>query len=281
MRISDNRRWLKEFYQNLKNCGTQASAAEILAQTAVDYGPFNGLAVIMKEDGKEKLITSSGSMKKYRSHNSINRTKYYSVDLPDYDGVVIADLYKKFTSRYYLQTAVYLFSLFLSMNKKIRKAEISGIIDPLTGLFNRNYILEEIDFLLKQMNRYGGEFSLLNISLDIPEWMEIKDAEVDIKVEIQQLAKYLIDSFRETDRIGYLSFGEFICILLKSGIERSNSISSRILENYRRKNLHLSLSIGIATYPAESTFQDELIEKVEKAKKIAKSMGGNTASRCS
>lgn len=281
MRISDNRRWLKEFYQNLKNCGTQASAAEILAQTAVDYGPFNGLAVIMKEDGKEKIITSSGSMKKYRSQNSIDRTKYYSVDLPDYDGVVIADLYKKITSRYYLQTAVYLFSLFLSMNKKIRKAEISGIIDPLTGLFNRNYILEEIDFLLKQMNRYGGEFSLLNISLDIPEWMVIKDAEVDIKVEIQQLAKYLIDSFRETDRIGYLSFGEFICILLKSGVKRSNSISSRILENYRRKNLPLSLSIGIVTYPGESTFQDELVEKVEKAKKIAKSMGGNTASRCS
>ena len=280
MRISDNRRWFKEFYQNLINCSTRASAAEILVQTAVEFGPFNGLAVIINEEGKEKIISSSGTLKKYKTYRSINRAKYYSIDIPDESGVVIADLFKKITSRYYLQTAVYLFSLFHNMNKKIRKAEISGIIDPLTGLFKRNYILEEIDFLLKQMNRYGGEFSLMNISLDVPKWDVIEKTEEDFKNEIKKLAEYLKDSLRETDRIAYLSFGEFICILLRTGVERSNLIASRILEDYRRKNLSLNLSIGIVSYPSESTFQNELIEKVEKAKKIAKSKGGDTASRC-
>lgn len=270
------KKWIDDYYSKLLKLRTVGSAAELLAKSALSSGLINGMVIV--QNNKNKIIASSGSLSTLNNIDDVSSKKITIFKIPGGKGKVLVEGIKITSVYNYINSSIFLFSLFSDMIYKIRSAELSGILDLNTGLFNRNFIIEEVDFVIKQLERYGGEFTLLHISIDFQEEYNDKNKDEYDKL-IKKVSTFFMSILRETDRIGHLSEGEFLVLLSKAGVKGSEIAASRILDFYRKKNFHYSLSIGITTYPNDSTILDELLEFAEKALQSARDLGGDTASR--
>ncbi|KQC13652.1 MAG: hypothetical protein APR63_07970 [Desulfuromonas sp. SDB] len=281
MQSADNRTWISYFYQQLKTTASFNVAAEQLVKAAKKCSAFKGLSLIIYNQNNPEIVNSFGSLQNIKNINDLSSTDIINIDFPDLSGYILAELPKRSNARYYLWSAVFLLSLFKDMRSQVKQAELSGIIDQTTGLLCRNFIFEEIDFVIKQLNRYGGEFSLLLIAVDkyysnSNQFANFDDHSIQ---ELKEVAGFLKTIIRETDRIASFAPGAFLLLLSQTDLNGSNVVCSRILEMYRRKNLPSTISIGIANYPADSITRDELLEVAEKAVNHARGLGGNTAAR--
>jgi len=269
-------KWIDDYYSKLLKLRTVGSAAELLTKSALSSNLVNGMAIVLTEDNK--IIATSGSLSTMKNIDNVSSKKITFFDIPRGKGKVLVDGIRVPSLYNYINASIFLFSLFSDMILKIRSSELSGILDSNTGLFNRNFIIEEVDFVIKQLERYGGEFSLIHISIDFQEEYIDKNREELNKI-IKNVSAFFISILRETDRIGYLKEGEFLVLLSRAGMKGAEIASARILDFYRKKNYPYSLSIGISTYPNDTTVLDELLEYAEKALQVARDIGGDTASR--
>jgi diguanylate cyclase (GGDEF)-like protein len=164
---------------------------------------------------------------------------------------IVTQKYDYFTS--YQQTLI---------EKNFQKA----IKDPLTGLYNREYLKEISNKLLDEAKREN--FILALIFIDLNNFKSVNDTDGHEKGDeiLKEVAKELKKSFRSYDIIVRYGGDEFI-VLFKMQKDKSNlqkllnSVNERIKNKF--KNYNISLSFGIAT--TEETFDlNKLIELADK-----------------
>jgi len=168
--------------------------------------------------------------------------------------------------------------------------------DPVTNLPNKKMFFELLDKDLKKAKRYDEKMALLNIELDhfdrITDTMEISTGDEVLRQITRRIEKVV----RDVDLLGppinkddkmldlFRFSSSVFSLLLYKVNEAVNGalVSKRILEEIRKpvsvgdREIYVTASIGITTYPDDGDSCEELLRLASSAKDFAKNKGGNT-----
>lgn len=154
--------------------------------------------------------------------------------------------------------------------------------DALTGLPNRNFLLEKIETIIKEHPHDDKKIAI--IFLDLDNFKKVNDTEGHEAGDqlLRTATKRMRNCVREADVLARLGGDEFV-ILIESDISQSGlmRMSANILESLAKPfllnnhNHFISCSMGISIYPRDDTIPDGLIGKADMAMYRAKKMGKN------
>lgn len=147
-------------------------------------------------------------------------------------------------------------------------------LDPLTGLYNRNYLLRHIEYMTQQVKK---GHRITGILLDIDSFKQINDTYGHIKGDaaLQTVGKVLLRAAGDNDVVIRYGGDEFIILLENAAPEDIQRIQSRIAGELQVYNAaagdsySLSLSAGIASFDELNIFQffQEMDRKMYEEKK--------------
>ena len=157
--------------------------------------------------------------------------------------------------------------------------------DSLTGLPNRNSLIDRIEIAIGEARRNDSSFTLLFIDLDGFKTVNDSLGHPAGDKLLRKFSRRLIQCVREEDTVARLSGDEFVVLLEKVGRRRDiEHVMAGILERTRQdfdingSPLRLTASVGSATYPEDGTTVDDLLKNADTAMYDAKQSGRNTAS---
>lgn len=151
--------------------------------------------------------------------------------------------------------------------KQDKRIEYAATHDELTGLPNRKFVLEFLDFMLAKTRRKKNKGAVLYIDLDKFKIINDNHGHKAGDFVLREVAKRLKNTSREEDVIARLGGDEFI--LLMNNYETLHDIDTfckKIIESVSQeiqgedKSYKVGLSIGIATFPDDSSTAEELLQ---------------------
>ena len=176
-------------------------------------------------------------------------------------------------------------SLKEAIQAAIKNAELANI-DPLTGLYNRRFIVEEGNREFEIAERYNHDFSVIMIDIDL--FKQINDGFGHEKGDqaIKQLSTILKSNIRNTDIPGRFGGDEFILILPDIGPAEAAIVAEKIrtiaeqttLPETGDENIRFTISAGIASFRKDAASFDELVQRADKMLYDSKEKGRNTVS---
>jgi diguanylate cyclase (GGDEF)-like protein len=167
----------------------------------------------------------------------------------------------------------------LSFASRLEASNQLAYLDPNTQLPNSLAAEKEIDRTLSQAEQTNGTFSILFIDGDnLRLYNDISYSAGDEM--IRNLASTLSQHLRPGDFLARWRVGdEFFVILPDTPSDKALHVAERLraaVENESRAwRIPVSISIGMADYPAKGTSIRELLDSVEKSAKQAKDNGKN------
>ena len=163
--------------------------------------------------------------------------------------------------------------------------------DDLTGLPNRNYLMESLEKSLAQARRHGYYNALLFFDLDNFKILNDTLGHHTGDILLEEIGQRLRQIVRTEDTPARLGGDEFVIILNDLGSELDNAVnlSHQIAEKVREAlslpyvlgahEHHLTASIGISTYPMEKGEDaNDILKHADAAMYRAKDTGRNTIS---
>ncbi|MFA5089720.1 MAG: GGDEF domain-containing protein [Candidatus Omnitrophota bacterium] len=157
-----------------------------------------------------------------------------------------------------------------------------SITDSLTGMFNRRYYLERYNEEIARASKFKYNFSCL--MLDIDHFKHYNDHYGHLVGDaiLRELSATIKENIRQIDLLGRYGGEEFSILLTETGKEDARFVAERIrqaVESRRIKvydeELNVTLSIGIAAFPADGKDTQALIEHADSALYMAKEAGRN------
>jgi diguanylate cyclase (GGDEF)-like protein len=167
---------------------------------------------------------------------------------------------------------------------EFERTERSAATDPLTRLYNRRYFRDALDRETRRGRRYGLSLSLALLDLD--DFKRVNDLYGHLfgDMVLQRVARLVRRTIREAD-VACRYGGEEIAVILPE-TERlgaysvANRIRERIEAAFREeptggRDVPLTVSGGIATYPDDGIEPDLLVARADESLYIAKREGKN------
>ena len=159
-----------------------------------------------------------------------------------------------------------------------------SITDSLTGIYNRRHFAQRFEWELQRSKRYNHSVSLM--MLDIDHFKRYNDLNGHLKGDLIliQVAEILSAQLREADIIARYGGEEFIILLPETTREQAAKVAEKLRKKIEREKFELAeqqpdgkitASLGIASYPADSTEPETLIHLADQALYAAKSRGRN------
>jgi diguanylate cyclase (GGDEF)-like protein/PAS domain S-box-containing protein len=158
-----------------------------------------------------------------------------------------------------------------------------SIRDPLTGLFNRQYMQETLEREMRRAVRHKRGLAV--IVADIDHFKKFNDTYSYSAgdVLLQDIGKLLHSNLRGGDVVCRYGGEEFVIILPESSLDHSmlraeqlRQIISETRISFRGISLgQVTISIGLACFPENGTEGDELLRKADIALHRAKNEGRN------
>ncbi|MFL5908203.1 MAG: EAL domain-containing protein [Solirubrobacterales bacterium] len=112
--------------------------------------------------------------------------------------------------------------------------------DPLTGLFNRRRLLEELDAEIGRSHRYTGEVAALVVDLDRFKYVNDALGHAVGDELIARAADVLRSNVREGDVIARLGGDEFAVVLSQTDKQSAVSMAQKLLEGIRKEAIAVS-----------------------------------------
>ncbi len=141
--------------------------------------------------------------------------------------------------------------------------------DALTGVYNRYFLKEFMQFELFRKKRYGGHLSVVICDLD--NFKTVNDSYGHLKGDeiLVYFARLLERSVRSSDIVIRYGGDEFVLILTDTPKSMAHFVSERIInevnESDELKSMGVGVSIGISGYPEDGTNLEELLKKADQA----------------
>ena len=139
--------------------------------------------------------------------------------------------------------------------------------DPLTGLANYRHLIETVDSEIQRSERTSREFSLLFLDLDGLKQINTSFGHLVGSEALCRLADVLCICSRKIDTPARFGGDEFALVLPETGRTPASLVAHRVREGLANDGQQpkLSVSIGVATYPADGTEIDSLLGAADAA----------------
>lgn len=176
-----------------------------------------------------------------------------------------------------------LFATALLNARKHRETEVRATTDALTGLANRNKFKEFLAEQIANAKRSKQPLSLL--LMDIDHFKKINDTYGHPAGDavLKQLAEILKAESREGDLPARYGGEEFLVVLVNTPRKDATRAAERMRKAVEKtafvlpdgRSIRVTLSIGAATFPDDTSREDQLAEKADQALYGAKAGGRN------
>jgi diguanylate cyclase (GGDEF)-like protein len=164
----------------------------------------------------------------------------------------------------------------------LERTEELGKRDGLTNLYVHRYFLEELARQLQEALRSSSALSLLMIDIDnFKSYNDLYGHTVGDLV-LKRLARILL-IVSGVDAIVSRYGGEEFAVILprlkkEQALVRAEEIRKRVMQEavyIRKVETHISVSIGVKTFPQDAMLPEGLIKKSDDALRMAKAQGKN------
>ncbi len=161
--------------------------------------------------------------------------------------------------------------------------------DSLTGLCNRNEMKLRLRDEIQRASRYSHPLSVFMLDLDHFKSVNDNYGHVIGDVVLQHFAKTVEGAIRKTDFAARYGGEEFVVILPETSIPKAMELAERLRRQISDhlfqlgdgKKLHLTVSIGIATFPKHARSAQDLLEVADSAMYESKKAGRNLVTTAS
>ncbi|WP_027150851.1 putative bifunctional diguanylate cyclase/phosphodiesterase [Methylobacter tundripaludum] len=167
------------------------------------------------------------------------------------------------------------------LSRTLLELEYYAVHDPLTGLHNRRQFNDILHYEIGRSERHKHEFSVLMLDLD--DFKDINDSygHPTGDTALCAIADALLEHTRNGDLCARIGGDEFAIILTETGPEGARVVAENVSRALREmaitssqgNRFHLTVSIGVSSYPIDGQTIDTLLEGVDAAMYKAKDMG--------
>jgi diguanylate cyclase (GGDEF)-like protein len=165
----------------------------------------------------------------------------------------------------------------------LKRAEALSVTDDLTHLYNSRYLNLVLRKETKRASRNGRPLSLLFIDLDGFKGVNDTHGHLCGSRALVEAAAVIRGSARETDVVARFGGDEFALVLPDTGGDGAFAVGERIRERVAAHrflagdglDIHLTVSVGVATLPDVAASADELMQAADKAMYRVKDAGKN------
>jgi len=154
--------------------------------------------------------------------------------------------------------------------------------DGLTGLYNRRYLMEQVERELNRAERSNGSVSLMMIDLDGLKAINDRFGHHEGDSILKGLGGIIKVNTRASDVAARWGGDEFMLLTPETSSKGAGRIGERIrsqVEGYRPKidgeEVRITISVGIASCPAHASDVTQLLQRVDEAMYSAKRGGKN------
>ena len=149
-----------------------------------------------------------------------------------------------------------------------------SILDGLTGAYNHRYFQEILPREIERARRYRHSFCLLMIDLD--DFKKYNDTYGHLAGDklLREFAQFFIKAIRAADTVFRYGGEEFAIIYPETSKQGGIEVAKRML-NLAKKNMPISISIGLSCFPDDAENKDDLIKRADEALYQAKRLGKN------
>jgi diguanylate cyclase (GGDEF)-like protein len=178
--------------------------------------------------------------------------------------------------------------MFNDMVRRLREGhaelELLSVTDPLTGLANRRRLMAELEREVRRSNRLGRQFAV--VMLDVDHFKSFNDTYGHPAGDevLKRLSKALHDLVREVDTAARYGGEEFLVMLTETPAVEAERVAERIRVRLSEERftpqggtatVGVTVSVGVAEYPANGTSPEALIAAADQALYRAKEGGRN------
>jgi diguanylate cyclase (GGDEF)-like protein len=160
-----------------------------------------------------------------------------------------------------------------------QRTEQSALTDALTGLFNRAYLMQ---FLRRELSRSRRHARPVGVVLfDIDDFKRINDGHGHLEGDrvLVKAASVITENLREIDVAARYGGEEFAVVLPETSRAGAFVVAQRIRQGIERAlrvgREAITLSGGVAAYPADGTTPQHLLQKADQGLYRAKAEGKN------
>ena len=168
-----------------------------------------------------------------------------------------------------------------ALSKTLAELEYYSSHDPLTGLHNRRYFNEMLEYEIGRSERHKHEFAVLMVDLD--DFKDVNDTYGHPCGDsvLKQIAEAMGSHMRIGDLATRLGGDEFAIILSETNKEGALVAAEKLRTELRNisfespngKVFHVTISIGLVTYPEDAQNIFDLMSSVDVGLYRAKELG--------
>ena len=169
------------------------------------------------------------------------------------------------------------------LKKANRELEKLSSTDPLTGLYNRRYLIRLLESEYRRAKRYGHDLSVLLVDADLFKDINDRYGHLCGDMVLKEIARILKETVRSTDIVARYGGEEMVVLLLETDSREAVGIAEKLRQEvesceitYEDQQVQITVSVGGATY-SQTEFEDsmQLLAAADKAMYKAKDAGRN------
>jgi len=159
-----------------------------------------------------------------------------------------------------------------------------SMTDELTGIFNRRYFNQRYDREVQRAQRYERPLSVIMIDIDHFKTFNDKHGHLMGDRVLQGVATLLERSIRKSDILARFGGEEFVILLPEIDKERGRKVAEKLRRAIERADFpkgttqplgRITISLGLASFPEDSSRSPDLLERADRALYTAKTLGRN------
>ncbi len=161
-------------------------------------------------------------------------------------------------------------------HKEYQEVSQKSITDPLTGIYNRYKLDNELQKYYENYQKNGISFALLMLDLDYFKDINDKYGHQEGDKVLKRFAQILKESTRQTDTVGRWGGEEFIIIYPNSDLDNALLLANKLhlalkeCKDIQKYNLTVSIGLGL---PKKELTLEQFIQNVDEALYKAKDLG--------
>lgn len=210
-------------------------------------------------------------------------TDLFSTNGTYLNGKVVERAILKFGDKIDVGSTILLFNASDEIEDKYQSTLFDiATVDSLTGLFNRRYILNELENQLKLACRYMRIFSVILVDIDHFKAVNDNYGHTAGDEYLKLVASHIVQALRAQDKAGRVGGEEFLILLPETGETGAEILANRIREavesavlEFKNNKIRATISAGVAQFDAKALDSDKIYETVDRALYRAKKEGKN------